>query len=213
MYANACPRDLLSVFATVGREEETWVNYRLFRSINDLTGNATVDASMKFAARYLIFAVFLLLAFLCVRRLFDRQFRPVLLTAATLGLTFLLGLAESATYAEKRPFETHRVHQLVAHSPGQSFPSDHATAAFGVALAVLAFLSWRWGTSLLIAALLIGFARVYDGIHYPLDIAGGLAAAAVAVGATLIVARLTRRRHPDYQRRRVGVANLELPIR
>jgi hypothetical protein len=42
---------------------------------------------------------------------------------------------------------------------------------------------------------------------------GGLAAAAVAVSATLVVARLARRRHPDYQRRRVGVSNLELPTR
>jgi hypothetical protein len=56
------------------------VNYRLFRSVNDLTGNAAVDAVMKFAAKYAIFVVFFLLASLCVRRLLRRELRPVLLT-------------------------------------------------------------------------------------------------------------------------------------
>jgi undecaprenyl-diphosphatase len=77
------------------------------------------------------------------------------------------------------------VHVLVAHAGGQSFPSDHATAAFGVAVAVFAFLSRRWGTGLLAAAALIGFARVYDGIHYPGDVAGSLL---VALLGTAIVA-------------------------
>ena len=189
------------------------MNYRLFSSINDLSGNTTVDATMRFAAKYLIFVVFLLLAAVCVRRLLNRDLRPVLLTVATLVLTFLLGLGEAAVYAEKRPFQTHRVHQLIAHSAGQSFPSDHATAAFGVALAVLVFLSWRWGLLLLAAAVLIGFARVYDGIHYPLDIAGGLAAAIVATGVVALVARLTRPRSAGYRRHRVGVSNLELHTR
>jgi undecaprenyl-diphosphatase len=86
------------------------------------------------------------------------------------------------------------VHQLIAHAPGQSFPSDHATAAFGVALAVAAFLSLGWGVVLFVVALAIGFARIYDGIHYPLDIAGGLLAAVIGVGVVLLVERGIRGR-------------------
>jgi undecaprenyl-diphosphatase len=79
----------------------------------------------------------------------------------------------------------------VAHASGQSFPSDHATAAFGLALATFALLSRRWGAALFVLALLIGFARVYVGIHYPGDIGGGLLAAVIGVG---VVALPYRRR-------------------
>jgi undecaprenyl-diphosphatase len=184
------------------------MNYRLFHAINGLAGNAVVDAVMKAAARYLIFVVFLAAAIVCVRRLARRELRPVVLTGAALLLTFLLGLAEAALYAEKRPFETHHVHELIAHAPGQSFPSDHATAAFGVALAVAVFVSRPWGAVLSVLALWIGFARVYDGIHYPLDIAGSLLAAAVGVAAVLVVDRFLRRRRRDYRNRRVDVRDL-----
>jgi undecaprenyl-diphosphatase len=144
---------------------------------------------MKFAAKYLIVVVFIGLACLCVQRIRRRQWRPVIATGAALVTTFLFGLAEAALHSEKRPFQSHHVHQLISHAPGQSFPSDHATAAFGVALAVIAFLSRRWGVALLAVALLIGFARVYDGIHYPSDIAGGILAAVLGVGVVFLIER------------------------
>jgi len=170
------------------------MNYTLFHAINSLAGDPTLDAVMKAAARYLVFVVFLAAAALGLRCLRARQLRPVVLTGAALLLTFLLGLAEAALYAEKRPFQSHHVHQLIAHAPGQSFPSDHATAAFGVAFAVAVFLSRRWGALLSVLALWIGFARVYDGIHYPLDIAGGIVAAAVGVAVVFAADRwLTHR--------------------
>lgn len=53
-----------------------------------------------------------------------------------------------------------------------SFPSNHATRAFACAL----FLSARfrkWMIPLFVYASLIGFAKIYVGAHYPLDIIGG----------------------------------------
>lgn len=167
------------------------MNYDLFRDINDLSGDGTLDAVMRFSAKYVIFLAFALVAVLCLDRLRRRSLAPVVATVAGLVLTFLLGLLGGALYTERRPFQAHHVHQLVAHASGQSFPSDHATAAFGLALATLAFLSWRWGALLFLAALLIGFARVYVGIHYPGDIGGGFLAAVVGVG---VVTLLYRRR-------------------
>lgn len=177
------------------------MNYQLFRDINGLTGNAVLDAVMKDAARYLIFGVFAVLVVLCLLRLWQRKIRPVVATAATLAVTLGLALLGAALYAEKRPFATHKVHLLLAHANDQSFPSDHATAAFGIAFAVTVFLSWRWGVLLFLAALLIGFARVYDGIHYPVDIAGGFLAALIATLVVGLVARATRPRESAYPRR------------
>jgi undecaprenyl-diphosphatase len=185
------------------------MNYTLFHAINSLAGNSTLDTVMKAAARYLIFVVFLAAAILCLRSLFRRQLRPVALTGVALLLTFLLGLAEAALYSEKRPFQTHHVHQLIAHAPGQSFPSDHATAAFAAAFAVAVFLSRPWGGLLAVLALWIGFARVYDGIHYPVDIAGGILAAAVAVTLVFAVDRWFATRRRDYRDTRVRVPGAE----
>lgn len=53
-----------------------------------------------------------------------------------------------------------------------SFPSNHAARAFACAL----FLSARfrkWMIPLFVFAFLIGFAKIYVGAHYPLDIIGG----------------------------------------
>ncbi|MEK8110462.1 phosphatase PAP2 family protein [Micromonospora sp. M12] len=57
--------------------------------------------------------------------------------------------------------------------PRRSLPSDHATAAFAVAFAVGVFLSWRWGLLLSVLAAVIGFARVWAGVHNPADILVG----------------------------------------
>lgn len=173
------------------------MNYDLFRDINGLSGNGALDGVMKFSAKYVIFVAVAVAVVLCLAQLRRHRVVPVVATVAALVLTFLLGVLGGALYSERRPFQSHRVHELVAHAPGQSFPSDHATAAFGLALAALAFLSWRWGAVLFVLALLIGFARVYVGIHYPGDIGGGFLAAVVGVG---IVALLHRRRQRPWRR-------------
>jgi undecaprenyl-diphosphatase len=171
------------------------VNYDLFKAINNLSGNGTVDSLMKFAAQDVIYLVIGLLAVVSLVRVRDHAIRPVVEAAVALVATFLLGLLAAILHPERRPFQTHHVHQLIAHAAGQSFPSDHATAAFGIALAVGAFLSWRWGLLLFLLAILIGFARVYDGIHYPGDIGGSLLAA--IIGVALVVGATRQWRPPE----------------
>ena len=95
---------------------------------------------MAGAATWLIYAVFAAGAALVARALHRRRWTAVAAVAATLVLAFLgAALLEQMT-TEVRPFQTHRVHQLIPHAAGTSLPSDHATAAFAVGFAVLAFL-------------------------------------------------------------------------
>ncbi|MCU1588102.1 MAG: (type 2 phosphatidic acid phosphatase) family protein, partial [Frankiales bacterium] len=93
-----------------------------------------------------------------------------------------------------RPFQDHRLHQLIAHNPGQSFPSDHATAAFACAIAALLLLSRRWGVVLLALATAIGVARVAAGVHYPIDVLGSLVVAALGGLLGVLVRRFLQRR-------------------
>ncbi len=96
--------------------------------------------------------------------------------------------------AERRPYETipHAL-VLVARSADYGFPSDHATMAGAVATG-LCYVNRRLGITAWVAALLLGFARVYVGAHYPHDVAAGLALGATVVVLGQLVARpvLTR---------------------
>jgi membrane-associated phospholipid phosphatase len=98
-----------------------------------------------------------------------------------------------------RPFTHPALHvdKLIAHAPDPGFPSDHATA-FGACAAGL-WLVKRWLASIAtLLALLTAFSRVYVGVHYPGDVAGGLALGAVvallgALVAVPLLAKLARR--------------------
>ncbi|MGI6640526.1 MAG: phosphatase PAP2 family protein [Limnochordia bacterium] len=66
---------------------------------------------------------------------------------------------------------------------GYSFPSGHAqgSTAFWGFLALHLRQRWAWaGAAVLIA--LISFSRIYLGVHYPLDILGGIAMGALLLG-------------------------------
>jgi len=132
-------------------------------------GHPLLDHVMIYVAQYLIFLAFAVLAVLLVSQVRRGRWTAMVLpTVVTLIVGYLLGLLAAALHPEQRPFTTHpNIHLLVSHPAGASFPSDHATAAFTVALAVGIFRSVRWGVLLGLGALLIGYARVFDGLHYP----------------------------------------------
>jgi undecaprenyl-diphosphatase len=78
----------------------------------------------------------------------------------------------------------------LAQTPETSFPSDHATLLFALALAlVLNPVTRQLGGVMLVLAVAVAWSRVYLGVHFPLDMAGALL---VALAATLAVGQTAR---------------------
>jgi len=93
--------------------------------------------------------------------------------SAVLALT-LAGLI-SSLYLHPRPFMDGLARNYLHHAPDSSFPSDHATLLFALGFSFLATPPALWRSMWILPVSLacaVGWARVYLGAHYPLDIVG-----------------------------------------
>jgi undecaprenyl-diphosphatase len=108
------------------------------------------------------------------------------LAAAALGL--LVNRLVAAAWDRPRPFAAHPGAYTLSHSHDPSFPSDHASAAFGIAFAVL-FFDAIVGSLFVVLAVLIAVGRVFIGAHYPGDVAAGCVIGLVSAAFVVFVAR------------------------
>jgi undecaprenyl-diphosphatase len=153
------------------------LDYIVFQQINGLVGLCPwLDWLGIFLAEYFQYAVG---AWLLIFWFWKKEERVKNLWAAgvALGAIILsrLVLTEVIRWAwfRPRPFIDHTVNSLLAHENTGSFPSGHAAVFFALAAAVYFFGQWRAGQWLFVVAVLISLARVYVGVHYPLDILAG----------------------------------------
>jgi undecaprenyl-diphosphatase len=122
----------------------------------------------------LMFVALLAVAFIARGRFASIKARHGVVAA---GLSALLALAVahliSGLWDRPRPYEVlGDVHLFVTQSGDPSFPSDHATAAFAIAVALL-LRNRRVGAVALVLAVVLSLSRVAVGVHYPSDILGG----------------------------------------
>lgn len=133
------------------------------------------------------------------------RYSAVLLGTATVGAT-LLSLVLKSIFDRPRPPEV----TWGTHVVTSSFPSGHATSAI-VVYATIAYLVarlqrrwWARAVTLALAALailLIAASRLFLGVHYPTDVAAGLAIGLAWAGFCMAlleaVQRFIRREAPD----------------
>lgn len=149
-----------------------------FLRVNDFArATPWLHAPMRIFAQYgvVLFAALLLLSWWAARRAAGS--RPMAAALwAPVGTLVAIGLNQpiSNLVAEPRPYMRfpHAL-VLVARSTDFSFPSDHAVMAGAVAAGVL-LTHRRLGLVTLFAAVVMAFARVYVGAHFPRDVLAGL---------------------------------------
>ena len=104
----------------------------------------------------------------------NEKLRKLMLEATASGLAGLL-MAQLIgwLWAHPRPFAMGLGHQLIAHAADASFPSDHLTLMWSISFSFLLHQRPRMaGVVLGVLGLPMAWARIYLGVHFPMDMVG-----------------------------------------
>jgi undecaprenyl-diphosphatase len=157
-----------------------------FQQINGLADRwICLNALGIFFAEYLIYilgGVTLLL----FRKKLQRSIWAVLaVILAKFGIAELIRFF----WSRPRPFIENNVNLLIEKASEPSFPSGHASACFALSYVVYHY-NKKAGIVFFFASFLVSIARVFVGVHWPLDVLGG---AAVGILAGWIVVKISQR--------------------
>lgn len=150
----------------------------IFEAVQSLTGNPVLDQAMMFFAEYLVILIPLSLIYLWFQDR-DGKVDSVLIFGATVtGIA--TAYAMSMLYSHQNPSVTYET-IIAADSTENAFPSHHTATVFSAAFGLLARKRKTLGYLMVAAAVLTGFARVYVGEHWPMDILGSVVASTTGV--------------------------------
>ncbi|MCX7937046.1 MAG: phosphatase PAP2 family protein [Chlorobi bacterium] len=152
-----------------------WVDQLLFTTINQGASNVVFDAVMPIVTKLQWWLpVFVLgIGWLVVRGGKTGRQCALLVLAAVAVADPITNRLIKPLVARERPCR--QLPQVILRIPcadGPSFPSSHAVNMAAVATVVSAFYRrgrWLWW----FAALLVGFSRIYVGVHFPFDVISG----------------------------------------
>ena len=166
-----------------------FLDHSLCLWFNGLAGRFIgLDIFAIFCADFLIFVIPLFIFFFYFfyrrNRLVSVFLKIILAVVLGYSISYLLNHLLGIFFVRLRPFvvypEIYRLNDFFASPQDYSFPSDHTAIAFVMGLIV--FIDWRkFGIILLILSLFVGLSRIFVGVHYPLDILGGILTALFSV--------------------------------
>jgi membrane-associated phospholipid phosphatase len=159
--------------------------FRLLNEVPPTVASVLTPLAHLFGPAGIIVVVVLVVGYVAAR---NRSVLPVAAAAVAAGAAWALADVAKAIADRPRPYEAVAdavLRQQPAH--GTSFPSSHTAVTVAVVIALVPFLPRVLAAAAIAYAVLMGWSRVYLGVHYPLDVLGG-AAIGMAVGGVILLA-------------------------
>lgn len=165
-------------------------NRHLFELLNAAPGLDGLHLGCaRFLAEWVIYLIPLSMAVSWLRGASPTR-RELLRILAAVMVSLTAAQVVAHLWPQARPFALHLGTQYLTHSMDPGMPSDHVTVIWTIALWALTSERFGlWGFPLLALGLVVGWSRVYLGVHFPFDI---LAAFPVALCGVVIVRTLRR---------------------
>ena len=132
-----------------------------------------MDTIAVFIAEYLYLFVLLIGVIFFFLQPRNIKKNMVICSVIVAPLAYIFSRIAGLLYYDPRPFVVGHFIPLIAHVADNGFPSDHVLLTGAVAM-VIWFYNKKLSAVLWVLALLIGWARVYSGIHHVTDIVGSI---------------------------------------
>ena len=168
---------------------------RLFRILNQVppaVASVLTPLSRLFGPAGIIAVVLLAVVYVVAR---NRSVLPAAAAAVAAGAAWVLANVAKVIADRPRPYEVMAgavLRQQPAH--GTSFPSSHTAVALAVVIALAPFLARPLAAAGIAYAGLVGWSRVYLGVHYPLDVLAGAGIGMAVAGVILLALQALLRR-------------------
>ncbi len=189
------------------------MDYTLFQYIYQWVGRyPALDGLMIFLAHWLTPIVIIVFAFMGIEQFWRERRLPLYLVALMTGIAgWSMQFFIALVFFFQRPFALLGFNPLISHNPiDSSFPSGHASFLFGMAFYYLLtkyesspnLRIKKWvGWGFLLIASLVSFARIYAGVHWPLDIVGGMFTGLLAACLMMSMLKLfnATKRHREHK--------------
>ncbi|SFV85266.1 Bacitracin transport permease protein BCRC [hydrothermal vent metagenome] len=152
---------------------ERKLNRDLFLYINTFAGkNTYLDAIGVGFGEYFLYV---LIAFVVYIYFVMKNKNEAIFAFLSVVLALLINYIIGLVYFHNRPFMDGIGVTLKTHVADSSFPSDHTTFIFAIISSLLLFKPTRKIAAILLPfGIISSFARVFEGVHYPLDIVGAI---------------------------------------
>ncbi len=131
-----------------------------------------------FGAEYLYIVIIVIALVYFLKQPKATKIQIIIFGITTLPLIYIVAKIISLFYYDPRPFVEGNFMPLISHVPDNGFPSDHTLLSAAIASVFYPF-NKKVAVALWAFVLIIGFSRVYTGIHHPIDVLGSMAIASV----------------------------------
>jgi membrane-associated phospholipid phosphatase len=159
--------------------------FRILNQVPPALASVLTPLSRLFLPASIIAVVVLTVGYVVARY---RSILPAAAGAVAAAAAWALAHVAKALADRPRPYEVIAgavLRQQPAH--GTSFPSAHTAVTMAVVIALVPFLPRALAAVAVAYAVLVGWSRVYLGVHYPLDVLAG-AGIGMAVGGVVLLA-------------------------